>query len=217
VLPIAQEFNKNVAANKQKFVDSSTNIRNSLRDKLKYNVTALKTARDALSATIAKFPFIRVSDPSKSTLLRILYTTFVTNADEALNYVQSINTYILERGAIRHFDGNITNPIPADALLKTFCGDFQNVLWNYEDAYREDKDCAAREIAKVASPVTFYQQYTPIMPDVEAETQKNIAANYEVYKKTVDAAIAYLTLENARLSKCAANTNTCVDQLVSRS
>ena len=212
VARLAQDFNTKVNTDKQKFIDSSNRVRNFVRSSLNFSLVELKKASDVLVSSIAKFPFIRISNAPKSVLLKILYTAFTTDAIDALNYVQSINTFSTERGAIKNYD---STPPPYDVQLKTYCSDYQNAVWNHEDAYMENKTCAIEKIASLPSILELFQKHFQNLTAVETKTMSEISELTDAYKEAVSASIATLSLENTRLRSCIANAVTCVDALVS--
>lgn len=209
---MALDFNTKVNIDKQKFIDSSNRVRTFVKNTLNFNLVELKKASDVLVATIAKYPFIRISNIAKSALLKILYTAFTTDAIEALNYVQSINIFSTDRGAIKNFD---STPPPYDVQLKTYCNDYQNAVWNHEDAYMANKTCASEQIANLPSILNLFQRHFQNLTDVETKTMNEITTITTGYMEAISASIAALSMENIRLRSCTANPVACVDALVS--
>jgi hypothetical protein len=181
-----------------------------LKENLATDFNALKEARDELSATIASFPFNKISNSVVASVLQSIYTGFVSLANNNIDFAHSTNFYANEQGAVKAFD---TPTKPGVSLFNTYCGHFSTLVRHSEDGFKSDKDCAIREYDN-AQGLAFYQGYADNIGEAEEETKKNITAGALTYKTTVEVAKTFLIDENTRLKKCAVNTSTCDDALV---
>lgn len=136
------------------------------------------------------------------------YTKYTSDATEALIYTQSTGVYAPGNGAIKNYDGTFPTPTPYDIEIRDFCETYQGAVWTIEDAYRENKDCATRELANAPNHLEFFQGYYKNLTLAQQVAQTNISENAVGYNAAIDASIAFLKTEEARLKKCYANPTT---------
>jgi hypothetical protein len=188
---------------KSKLAESSDRVKAfMMKDRSYIDLAAIKTARDELAATIAKFPFTRIASATSSSLLKSIYSGFVAQADGIPKKILDTTTYD-------------SAPPPADVLFAELCQNFQQSIWTFEDAYRENEECAVREITAAPSLASHYFGHTEGLDRVEDQATGNITANSRVYLTMGTVGATFLKDENSRLKKCYQATNTCAEALVS--
>jgi hypothetical protein len=181
-----------------------------LKENLAADFTALKAARDELLATIASFPFNKISNSVVASVLQSIYTGFASLANNGIDFAHSTNFYSNEQGAVKAYDSPTK---PGVSLFNTYCGHFSTLVRHSEDGFKSDPECAVREYDN-AKGLAFYQGYADNIGEAEEETKKNITAAALTYKTTIEVARTFLVDENTRLKKCTVNTSTCADALV---